>query len=219
MNWVLWPVCVVTTRVETKLSCLQDNAVSSLLLGLLIDLLISSVIDATTRYPISPFFTNFSFFLPHTLRTMPRKLLTKQEWEDRLRGYAAGAYKFGTGKHHAGNSPVAAKIRNIKRCPLHKLTGQRTLSAKKVNCICGYHTKKSTAKKKVSYYVSVCRTLWYNHMLSNLCGFCCEINRISVIDAALLCIIKFCDRRPIYHQHHQRFLGQNNVITLLSNYQ
>ena len=159
VNWVLWPVCVVTTRVETKLSCLQDNAVSSLLLGLLIDLLISSIIDATTRYPISPFFTNFSFFLPHTLRTMPRKLLTKQEWEDRLRGYAAGTFKFGTGNHPAADSPVAAKIRNIKRCPLHKSTGQRTLSAKKVNCICGYHTKKSTAKKKVSYYVSVCRTL------------------------------------------------------------
>ena len=80
---------------------------------------------------------------------MPHEGVSKQVWNERLKRYAAGTFRFGQGNYPPSDSTWAKKIDNIKNCPAHKSRGQSTLFGGRVLCRCRFHPKKATPKKEV----------------------------------------------------------------------
>ena len=71
---------------------------------------------------------------------MPKKGPDASQWKAKLRAFANGTYKFGTGEKPGKGSRWEKELIKILGCP--KYNNQSTLSlvsGKPVQCICEYH--------------------------------------------------------------------------------
>ena len=82
---------------------------------------------------------------------MPKQLMSKQQWEVRLRMLAAGTYKFGRGERPPKNSLMAKKVEKVERCPKHLNSSTFNPFGQRIACVCSYHESVSSA---VSIYYS-----------------------------------------------------------------
>lgn len=78
---------------------------------------------------------------------MPNTGPSPEEWKSRLRRYAIGDYKFGSGRKPGAKSFWRKELNKIDTCPKHRNKALVNALGRKITCVCGYHTEHTIFKQ------------------------------------------------------------------------
>ena len=104
---------------------------------------------------------------------MPKEGLTAEQWNARLKQYAAGSFTFGRGQRPGKGSKWAKKLKTIESCPKYKNPNKLDPYRRRICCKCGYHSVSHIAypsykgdSQQIQYSVT--------ELFANYCGpyFC-----------------------------------------------
>ena len=81
---------------------------------------------------------------------MPKEGLTAEQWNARLKQYAAGSFTFGRGQRPGKGSKWAKKLKTIESCPKYKNPNKLDPYRRRICCKCGYHSVSPLAIREIA---------------------------------------------------------------------